>query len=863
MNYMNQGDLFNLIANSDPKFAIQKDIARAIAFSSPCDLDVDALASNVSRAVNGGPGRPFDNLIGDNADSVKNFIDNFFMKIFKECNIRDGADRKFANDRFEQIKKYLSDNELTFNGKEKLESENAPCDEYIKQMILEAFRKHEPHSATVQASHAENSSTISNNNPPALHNQDIYCPNKFYGRADIIDEMREKLLSYKLVILCGLGGIGKTYLSRQYAYLYSHEYNCEQIVTYDKTSKSFKRAILSLLFDNIDESEMNDNDKVEKRLSLLNGMTSDTLLIIDNVDTTPDDLEYFDDLCTNSGIHIIVTTRLTNCFASEQTIRVSQLPPEDQITFFKSLYPEDIPNEDLPIIEEILRCIDGHTLLIELVAKSMHATALSPQEMLEYLQGDTTTELEPVSINKDKLSSEKRTMSDFVKLLFDVGNLDKEAKEALLYLSLLPVEGIKRRFIYNLMPTFRHPFNELISNSWAIEDEHDQIIRLHPVIRDLIRKETQPSFRNCAVLVQNLHNYMQTYGVKLSDSDKTDICKIFRSINEIDDFYKACKDVTLITYFAEFCFTAYDFELALNLYKVASEIAIMSPVQTRTSIYLKIGDVYKRLAMYKDSIESYNHALESNAQQQPCVEKELQNAEICLQLSDIYRKDGDYDAAISYSDKAIAIYEDSKNNANQKAIAEAYNRRGIIFLNKSDIKGTSDSDKTQYLGNALICYKKGLDIREEINDSLKQQAYSYHNIGTAYNKLGEYQLARENHEKALKLREESPDVAKTDIASSHVWIGNDYLALGNTFIDIAKSHFEQSLEIRESILGKTHPEVAWSLISLSEWYEKKGEIYKALEYAERAYKIRIAKFAPSHNYIKQITTRIEHLKSLT
>lgn len=861
MENMNQGDLFNLIV--DQKFAKSIDIARAIRDSSDLEdtLDEQGLAVNISRARKGYSGKPFANLIGEKSSSKENFVRGFYEKIFKDCDIESGANSTLANEKFGDIKKYLAVKQLTFKQKESLENENADCSKFIKRMILESFENHLPHGPKSAPIYKGLSSTITSSAIPILHNQTIYCPNKFYGRADVIDEMREKMLSYKLVVLSGLGGIGKTYLSRQYAFLYSQEYTCEQIVIYDKTSSSFKKSILSLLFDNIDESEMNDSDKVEKRLNLLTNMADNTLLIIDNVDTAPEDMEYFNKLCLNSGIHIIITTRLTDYFPQNQTIKVSPLPLEDQIALFSSLYPNDI-TEDLTIIREILKCIDGHTLLIELVAKSMHATAISPAEMLKYLQGDMSTELVPVSISKDNLSSEKRTMSDFVKLLFDVGNLEDISKEALLYLSLLPVEGVKRGFFYNLMPTFRRAFNELISNSWAIEDEHDQIIRLHPVIRDMIRKEMQPSFSNCTVLLQNLHNYMQTYGIKLSESDKVDICKILRAINELDHFYSNCKDVTLISYFAEFCFTSYEFELALKLYITASNIAVLSPVQTRTSIYLKIGDVYKRLAMYKESIKSYNHALESNAQQQPSSEKDLQEAEICLQLSDIHRKDSDYDAAITYSDKAIAIFEDKRNNAKDAAIAESYNKRGIIYLNKSDIKGTSRSEKTKYLQEALTCYKKGLEIREKINDTPKQRAYSYHNIGTAYNKLGEYQLARENHEIALQLRESSDDVSKTDIASSHVWIGNDYLSLGEPFIDIAKSHFEQSLSIRENILGKTHPEVAWSLISLSEWYEKQGDISTSLEFADRAHKIRIAKFAPTHNYVKQIDARIEYLKSL-
>ena len=109
-----------------------------------------------------------------------------------------------------------------------------------------------------------------------------------------------------------------------------------------------------------------------------------------------------------------------------------------------------------------------------------------------------------------------------------------------------------------------------------------------------------------------------------------------------------------------------------------------------------------------------------------------------------------------------------------------------------------------------------------------------------YAKLGQYDLAQSNHEKALRIREQISNDKKNDVdlASSHVWIGNDLLAQDDTFWDMAKIHFDESLSIREAVLGKSHPEVAWSLISISEWYEKNNDFDNALLYATRALKIR-------------------------
>jgi tetratricopeptide (TPR) repeat protein len=857
---MNQGDLFNLIVKLN--FAKQIDIARAICDSSNQMLNTSDIQTCVNRAIKGRQnGKPIQNIIEDN--KIEEFVDKLFHIIFKDCDSSNGANPKAIEENYKKIKEYLKINQLCFHNDDELIETSADCSTFIKCMMQESLKRHEAHSKEESTyTGTSSSSPMLSNYMPKLHSQKIYCPNKFYSRASLLDDMKEKLNTYKIVILYGIGGIGKTYLSRQYAHINSSLYNCEQIVTYDKLSSSIKKTILSLQFDDLLESEMNDDDKFEKRMSLLNNMSDNTLLIIDNIDTHPIDLKYFDELCMNSGIHIIITTRLTDCFSPVQTIEILPMPVNDQLDFFKYHYSDSLSEKDIPVVEDILKCIDGHTLLIELVAKSMRAGALSPSQMLDYLKGNKQTELLPVSINKDNLSSEKKTMSDYIKLLFDVGYLDPKAKEALLYLSLLPVEGVSRRFIYNLLPKFKDSFNELISNSWAIEDRSGQSIRLHPVIRDMIRDEMNPSISNCIYVMSNLHSSLQTSSSSISDSDKRDICRILGSINEIDGFYENCTNVTMLTFFAEFCFKEYKFDLALHLYKTASKVASDSPIQTVTAIYLQIGDVYKRLASYDESISAYKSALASNSQLQPCADKCIQEATIYERLSDIYRKDSQYEKAMQYNDSAISIYKNPDNNATDTQLAEIYNRRGIIYLNKSDTKNLSASEINQLLCQALECYQKGLSIREKCNDTKRQLAYSYHNVGTAYHKLGEYSFAIENHKKALQLRKESQNVPKTDIASSHVWLGNDYMALDESCWDLAKEHFEESLKIREEILGKTHPEVAWSLISLSEWYEKKKVYVTALEYAKRADSIRSAVFAPSHNYVVQIKDRINKLQLL-
>lgn len=95
------------------------------------------------------------------------------------------------------------------------------------------------------------------------------------------------------------------------------------------------------------------------------------------------------------------------------------------------------------------------------------------------------------------------------------------------------------------------------------------------------------------------------------------------------------------------------------------------------------------------------------------------------------------------------------------------------------------------------------------------------------------------------------------IAASLVWLGKDYIALGQ--YDAAKAYIDQSLNIREKTLGENHPDYAWSLDSLSHWYEETGELNKAIETMERVIAIRRDVLGPNHQYTRQAVSRRDAL----
>ena len=84
-----------------------------------------------------------------------------------------------------------------------------------------------------------------------------------------------------------------------------------------------------------------------------------------------------------------------------------------------------------------------------------------------------------------------------------------------------------------------------------------------------------------------------------------------------------------------------------------------------------------------------------------------------------------------------------------------------------------------------------------------------------------------------------------DVATSLNNIGFVYKSLGE--YGKALDYYERSLKIRISVLGETHPDVATSLNNIGVVYKSFGEYGKALDYFERDLKISLAVLGENHH----------------
>ncbi|CAF1101432.1 unnamed protein product [Adineta steineri] len=209
-----------------------------------------------------------------------------------------------------------------------------------------------------------------------------------------------------------------------------------------------------------------------------------------------------------------------------------------------------------------------------------------------------------------------------------------------------------------------------------------------------------------------------------------------------------------------------------------------------------------------------------------------EKASICHQLGLIKYNQGEYQEALTYYEKALAMKQRSLPS-NHPDLASSYMGIGLVYYNTGDYP------------KALSYYEKGLVIQQRsLPSNHPDLAYSYNNIGLVYYSLGNYPKARLSHEKALTIRQQSLPSNHPDFGMSYNNIGLVYYSTGN-YPKALLSH-EKALTIRQQSLPSNHPDLGISYINIGTVYYNMGDYSKALSYYEKALAIKKQLLPSSH-----------------
>lgn len=330
-----------------------------------------------------------------------------------------------------------------------------------------------------------------------------------FGRIDKLDEIEKAFSSGKqIVILHGLGGIGKTRLATYFAQRCNadHSLFCPQIIHISERDSQNRGAgntnywIDTVQYqDSVIESlkNMSPAEQRNKKINALGELSEHILLVVDNYnDIKSLDL---DELLQKLKCKILITTRINiDAFNKDAIapIDVSCLPEKDAYDMFCERYGDR--SIDFESFKRLYDHVKGHTITLCIIAKVMATHKLSVDKFLEK---SLTNFQEQIDFQHNE-TEEITTIYGHLINLFNVSNLSDSARFVLKNLCLLNDGAIEADELKRILKLdTENEIRELLRNGWIEEEYRNDVrfIKIHPIVSELMSlmlkptsQETQP-----------------------------------------------------------------------------------------------------------------------------------------------------------------------------------------------------------------------------------------------------------------------------------------------------------------------------------------------------------------------------------
>ena len=655
------------------------------------------------------------------------------------------------------------------------------------------------HAHTIYNIGTIENATIIQNNAPALppHNyklprKPIYC----IGRDAMLEYMHQHLSQEQaLVLMNGIGGIGKTTLAVQYAYQYADAYQTVRYIYYKNDFKSSYVAALNphyALEGTIDEC-------FERLLAKELQCPAARLMIIDNFDQR-DDKEIQESW--TKDWKVLITSRLHLDPTQFHSIKVAELSPNDAFTLFKHHF-EAMKTTETEQVRQLLPLLHYNTLLIVLVAKIAKAckglmsiaTLLERYQQQQYQDEDLQIDIALDEYFAAEDRAKARNILGCINTAFDISGIAQQpdALYLLQQFALTPTEGInKGLFSEGIAPdmkttAFINCCNALAEQGWIDEVQDREAYCMHPLLQEIVRYHYPPT----PLLYNKIVYYL---GAKLHEALNT-------------NFTTAAPYTQYAATVVQWLYKSY--ETACENLNEYTNVATLS--NNLSEIYRAMGQLPEALTYQQKAISIVEQVL---AQNHPDLATSYSN------LSIIYQTIGQLPEALSYQQKAISIRKKVLGN-NHPDLATSYNNLSLIYQAMGQ------------LPKALAYQQKTKSILEKVlSKNHPNLAASYNNLSMIYQAMGQLPKALIYIQKAISIREKVLGKNHPDLATSYNNLSMIYQTMGQ--LPEALIYQQKSISIVEQALGKNHPDLATSYNNLSMIYQTMGQLPEALTYQQKA-----------------------------
>ena len=319
--------------------------------------------------------------------------------------------------------------------------------------------------------------------------------------------------SEKVVFLNGTIGIGKTVFVKKYIERYKGEYNT---VIYCQYQGGLAKLIANDEYFSInglcrkikiDGSYQTDEEYAKEKIKILNKTADEKMLIIiDDFNSWESD-SLLEEFISENKFHILlVSDNDCNSRYEEMGYKLAQMK-DKYLEFLVRHYSGDGKYMNLAECsytewKELFKITDGNTFTLELIASYMKENTISSiKEITELLKENGFDDV--VNTSDNHLVNQYKK----IKKLFDLSNLQENAKEFLRIMSFVPEWGIREELAQKLFGTKVFGCkNELVRKHFVEREEC--FIKLHPLIESMVRQELVPSVNNCESFLKEYVSYI-------------------------------------------------------------------------------------------------------------------------------------------------------------------------------------------------------------------------------------------------------------------------------------------------------------------------------------------------------------------
>ena len=629
-------------------------------------------------------------------------------------------------------------------------------------------------------------------------------PDEIIGREPDLNNLHLLLSGQKrVVVVNGLGGIGKTTLARAYLKKYYDEYHhicwitqLSEDITRDFVNTPGLMSNLAVEMANLDPADL--FNAIIGKLKGISGRPN--LLIIDNAEDSLS--EYLDILPSQPSWHLLVTSRveIMGLFRHQ----LDFLNEEQAIALFKKHYPYQHLTED--DIKALVAMVDRHTLAVEVLAKTAAAQRYDLSTLKEAFDKDIKSNIKVQHGTVEKIGTYLRSM-------FNLSKLNAEEIWVMKQFTCLPSEYNSSNLLFELIvdeegihaAAFFETLHGLFQKGWLLHDTEADAYKMHRVIADVVKQEQRALVEDVEKLVGAIAGKLHLDGAKENPVDKFQWIPFGRAV----------------------------------LAALSLEIEGLSILENNLALRLKdLGDYVGAKALLEKALQSDERNFGTD---HPTTAISYSN--LALVLQDL----GDYAGAKALLEKAVQSAE-RNFGADHPTTGGSYSNLATVLQNLGDFAGAK-----ALLEKAVQSAER--DFGADHPTTVKR----YSNLALILQNLGDYAGAKELLEKAVQS-------AERNFGTDHPTTATRYSNLALVLKDLgdyagAKALLEKALQSDGRNFGADHPKTAIRYSNLSLILKDLGDYIGALELSEKALSIFKKILPEGHPYIHRVFKNYEAIKN--